>query len=144
MATATRQETRQRFKVFSLERLKTLDYILAPTSSSQDRVKCDSLGGEGSPQSQRSLYIKAYPPTMPRTVLKVCGGWVVGGWLRPILVFSLSLDQAEQQNMKYSKTRDTKHNKTQNSTKNKIKSKTKYNVENKTQQNTTKHKLNKT
>ena len=31
---------------------------------------------------------------MPRTVLKVCGGgwW----WLRPILVFSLSLDQAEQ------------------------------------------------
>ena len=33
---------------------------------------------------------------MPGTVLKVCGGWVVGGWLRPILVFSLSLDQAEQ------------------------------------------------
>ena len=28
-------------------------------------------------------------------VLKVCGGRVVG-WLRPILVFSLSLDQAEQ------------------------------------------------
>ena len=38
--------------------------------------------------------------SMPRTVLKVCGGgwWVVGAWwwLRPILVFSLSLDQAEQ------------------------------------------------
>ena len=31
---------------------------------------------------------------MPRTVLKVCGGG--GWWLRPILVFSLSLDQAEQ------------------------------------------------
>ena len=31
---------------------------------------------------------------MPRTVLKVHGG---GWWLRPILVFSLSLDQAEQQ-----------------------------------------------
>ena len=30
---------------------------------------------------------------MSRTVLKVCGGW---WWLRPILVFSLSLDQAEQ------------------------------------------------
>ena len=36
---------------------------------------------------------------MSRTVLKVCGGgWLVGGWwwLRPILVFSFSLDQAEQ------------------------------------------------
>ena len=30
---------------------------------------------------------------MPRPVLKVCGG---GGWLRTILVFSLSLDQAVQ------------------------------------------------
>ena len=36
---------------------------------------------------------------MPRTVLKVCGGGGGGGlWvvLRPILVFSLILDQAEQ------------------------------------------------
>ena len=37
---------------------------------------------------------------MPESVLKVCGGWVGGDgggwWLRPILVFSLSLDQAEQ------------------------------------------------
>ena len=33
---------------------------------------------------------------MPGTVLKVCGGWVVVGWLKPILVVSLSLDQAEQ------------------------------------------------
>ena len=34
---------------------------------------------------------------MSRTVIKVCGGWVGGGWwLRPILVFSLRLDQAEQ------------------------------------------------
>ena len=31
---------------------------------------------------------------MPRTELKVCGGW--WWWLRPILVLSLSLDQAEQ------------------------------------------------
>ena len=50
-----------------------------------------------------SLYIKSQPPAMPRTVLKVCGRWwggEVGGgrwwWLRPILVFSLSVDQAEQ------------------------------------------------
>ena len=34
---------------------------------------------------------------MSRTVLQVCGGGGGGGlWLRPILVFSLSLDQAEQ------------------------------------------------
>ena len=46
---------------------------------------------------RESLNIKSYPSTMPRTVLNVCGGWwVVGGWLRPILVFSLSLDQAEE------------------------------------------------
>ena len=32
---------------------------------------------------------------MSKTVLKVCGGW---WWFRPILVFSLSLDQAEQKN----------------------------------------------
>ena len=32
---------------------------------------------------------------MFRTVQKVCGGGG-GWWLRPILVFSLSLDQAEQ------------------------------------------------
>ena len=31
---------------------------------------------------------------MPTTGQKVCGGGVVGGWLRPILVFSLA--QAEQ------------------------------------------------
>ena len=43
---------------------------------------------------------------MSRTVKKVCGGWwVVGGgvvgwwWLRPILVFSLILDQAEQNHL---------------------------------------------
>ena len=33
--------------------------------------------------------------TMPKSVLKVCGGWVGGDgggwWLRPILVLSLSL-----------------------------------------------------
>ena len=34
---------------------------------------------------------------MPGAVLKVCGRGGGGGWwLRPILVFSLSLDQAEQ------------------------------------------------
>ena len=33
---------------------------------------------------------------MPKTCLKVCGGGGGGGWLRAILVFSLSLDQAEQ------------------------------------------------
>ena len=37
---------------------------------------------------------------MPRALQKVPGGGVVGcggvGWLRPILVFSLSLSQAEQ------------------------------------------------
>ena len=33
-------------------------------------------------------------PTMPATGQKVCGGGVVGGWLKPILVFSLA--QAEQ------------------------------------------------
>ena len=34
---------------------------------------------------------------MPRTVLKVCEGvW----WLRPILVLNLSLDQAEQKNLR--------------------------------------------
>ena len=50
-------------------------------------------------EHQGSLYIKSYPPTLPRTVLKVCGGGGGGWWwwLRPILVFSLSLDQAEHQ-----------------------------------------------
>ena len=60
-----------------------------------ERVKCGSYwGGGGILEPKGSLNIKSYPPTMPRTVLKVCGGgwW----WLRPILVFSLSLDQAEQ------------------------------------------------
>ena len=36
---------------------------------------------------------------MSKAVQKVCGGWVVVGgwwWLSPILVFSLSQDQAEQ------------------------------------------------
>ena len=39
---------------------------------------------------------------MPRNVLKVCGGWVVGcgsewwWWLRPISVFTLSLEQSEE------------------------------------------------
>ena len=36
--------------------------------------------GGGILEPKGSLNIKSYPPTMPRTVLKVCGGgWVVGG-----------------------------------------------------------------
>ena len=57
--------------------------------SIQDRVKCGSSLALGK-------CIKSYPPTMPRYVLRVCGGWVVGGWLRPIFLFSLSKDEAEQ------------------------------------------------
>ena len=42
------------------------------------------------------LYTEFQCPTVPGTGLKVCGGMVgvVGGWCKPILVFSLG--QAEQ------------------------------------------------
>ena len=40
------------------------------------------------------LYTELQSPTMPVTHLKVCVGGVVGGWCKPILVFSLG--QAEQ------------------------------------------------
>ena len=40
----------------------------------------------------RSLSIKSKPPSDPRTLRKVCGGW----WLRVILVLSFGLSQAEQ------------------------------------------------
>ena len=42
------------------------------------------------------LYTKFQSPTMPGTHQKVCVRWVggCGGWLKPIIVFSL--DQAEQ------------------------------------------------
>ena len=94
--------TRLRFEVFSLEKVRTLDYVSVPHSN-WDRVKCGSYVGGLIPQPQGSLYIKSQPTNMSRTVLKVFGWWcmvVVGGgwwwWLRPILVLSLTLDQAEQ------------------------------------------------
>ena len=77
-------------------RFKPLSFQFPP----RDRVKCGGLGRE------RVLFLslvglvrvcsKFQLPSLSRSGLKVPGGVVVWWWLRPILVFSLSLSQAEQ------------------------------------------------
>ena len=60
--------TRLRFEVFSLERLWTLDkvFVLPPLE----------IRFSVAVEWRRVILIKSYPPTMSRTVKKVCGG----GW----------------------------------------------------------------
>ena len=66
----TLKMTRLRFEVFSLERLWTLDkvFVLPPLE----------IRFSVAVEWRRVILIKSYPPTMSRTVKKVCGGeWVV-------------------------------------------------------------------
>ena len=81
----------------------TLDLKFPP--SPRDRVKCsDLVGGWG--EWVCVLFLSFNEANIPNLSLLLClepfqkflvvGWWGVVGWLRPILVFSLSLSQAEQ------------------------------------------------
>ena len=49
-----------------------------PPPSPRDRVKCDGFLG-AIPYPQGRIYVQSKPPTMPSSVLQVCGGREGGG-----------------------------------------------------------------
>ena len=102
---STTDQTRLRLKVFCFQ-------FSVSSPSPRPRVKCCGwdrewgTGGRSIPQVQISLYTYSQHPTEPRVLRKVCvvvevpeiirGGSRDYMVCKPILVFSLSLSQAEQ------------------------------------------------